>query len=104
MGVRSEDHAIAYLGDAPPPPLDQELLALTPIKIDPLTPTTRVKLDKASRINYGKIYTVEHNVKVEFLGKVDETSWKVLLEDFDRVWSHVKRPEQGHPALQTEHS
>lgn len=50
-----------------------------PIAVYPSTP--REKLDQMSRLNFGKIYTVEHNVKVRDVGKVTETS-KVDFEGY----------------------
>ncbi|KAF2114166.1 hypothetical protein BDV96DRAFT_600889 [Lophiotrema nucula] len=44
------------------------------------------KLDPLSRINFVKIYTVEHNVKVKDFGKVDaDNEWK-LVAQFNRHW------------------
>lgn len=37
------------------------------------------KLDPMSRLNYKKIYTVEHNVKVMSVGRVTKISLPVLL-------------------------
>lgn len=39
-----------------------------PIAIDPASP--REKLDQMSRLNFGKVYTVEFNVKVRNVGTV----------------------------------
>lgn len=43
--------------------------------------TPREKLDEASRINYAKVYTVEYNVKVLFIGKVDPDHKHRILGD-----------------------
>ena len=37
------------------------------------------KLDPRSRLNYSKIYTVEHNLKVMAVGRVTAASLPVLL-------------------------
>ncbi len=79
------DHAIIYTGDTPPDPLDGETLALEPIQLIPNT--ERDKLAIESRINYAKIYTVEHNVKVLFVGKIAPSSQRRLVEDFDYIWN-----------------
>lgn len=41
----------------------------------------RDKLDVTSRINYAKVYTIEYNVKVHFIGKVDPDHRHRLLGD-----------------------
>lgn len=43
------------------------------------------KLDPMSRIHYGKIYTIEHNVKVKPLGMVNGDSLTALLAQFQTV-------------------
>lgn len=85
-GVKPEDHAIVYVGREPPEILECESSALMrPIEVAGHSP--RDRLDRESRINYGKIYTVEHNVNVRFFGRVAESSKKNFFEDFDMVWS-----------------
>jgi hypothetical protein len=59
-------------------------LRLRPIRVIPKTP--RDKLEEQSRINYAKIYTVEHNVKVHFTGQVDKQDENRLIVDFDATW------------------
>lgn len=51
--------------------------------MDPLT--SQDKLLPASRVNYSKVYTVEHNVKVCFIGKIHEESEKTFFTDFKRI-------------------
>ncbi|OCK85582.1 hypothetical protein K432DRAFT_286426, partial [Lepidopterella palustris CBS 459.81] len=68
-------HAIIYTGSTPPEPLTEErprhhweLPLGHPIRVVP----TKIweKLDPISRVNFQKIYTVEHNVKVSDFGRV----------------------------------
>jgi hypothetical protein len=49
----------------------------------------REKLDIKSRINYAKVYTVEHNVKVCWIGKVAREHEQQLIVDYNAT----------HPAL-----
>lgn len=88
-GVKPDDHAIIYMGEEAPEPLERESLSLRSIKVDPKTP--RDKLEPESRINYAKIYTVEHNVKVLFIGKIAESSVARLMTDFDMVWDRKRK-------------
>lgn len=70
-GVHPEDHAVVYSSKREGPYyLEREkgLMTKHPIRIEVVN--TSHKLDPLSRLNYAKLYTVEHNVKVLFIGKV----------------------------------
>jgi hypothetical protein len=72
-------------------------LRLRPIRVIPKTP--RDKLEEQSRINYAKIYTVEHNVKVHFTGQVDKQDENRLIVDFDATWQkkrQISYSEEGY--------
>nr|OQO30903.1 hypothetical protein B0A51_03186 [Rachicladosporium sp. CCFEE 5018] len=61
----------------------------SPIRVNTDDPTD--KLDAESLIHYGKIYTVEHNVKVKPLGMVHDDYMNTLQQQFRDVW--VQRME-----------
>lgn len=44
------------------------------------------KLDPLSRINYGSVYTIEHNLKVKPFGMVNRDFFQPLLDQFGDVW------------------
>jgi hypothetical protein len=46
----------------------------------------RDELNAFSRVNFAKIYTVEHNVKVFDFGDVHEDYRDLLLHNFNSVW------------------
>jgi hypothetical protein len=71
---------------------------LSPIRVIPKSKTT--KLDPMSRINYSKIYTVEHNVKVYDFGDVDEDYHERLLEQWKKVLFYDQKA-QPSPEPQT---
>lgn len=94
-GVIPDDHAIVYVGDRPPPNLSGEhTLSKPPIEMIPKN--ARHKLEPASRINYAKIYTVEHNVKVCFIGRIAQSSEKQLMTDFDNTWNKKRQISAGY--------
>jgi len=63
-----EHHSVVYtIGSAEPQALPNENLSNVAIALDPLPGVT---LQPASRINFAKTYTVEHNLRVKKLGKV----------------------------------
>jgi hypothetical protein len=47
--------------------------------------TERHKLDQASRINYAKVYTVEHNVKVSFIGRIAQKYEQQVTTDYNET-------------------
>ncbi|KAF2415379.1 hypothetical protein EJ08DRAFT_571302, partial [Tothia fuscella] len=88
-GVEKNHHAIIYTGKEPKPqknekPKGKEHGMRRPIKVRPKAHTD--KLDDMSRINFAKIYTVEHNVKVYDFGKVDPEDEHALLSNFNDIW------------------
>ncbi|KAF2453991.1 hypothetical protein BDY21DRAFT_116615 [Lineolata rhizophorae] len=83
-------HAIIYTGKRPPKPLDIEAPAkgekgmLQPIRVRQRNPNQ--KMDSLSRVNFNKIYTVEHNVKVYDFGDVHKDDIWLLVQQFRSVW------------------
>lgn len=65
-------------------------LTRQPIRMEASSP--RHKLDRASRLNYAKIYTVEHNVKVWFIGEVHQESCEHLVADYNEMHPLLTAP------------
>jgi hypothetical protein len=88
-GVLKRNHAIIYTGKnepAPQPkeqPVEGEKGMLQAIRVNPLSKQGR--LHPLYRINFSKIYTVEHNVKVYNFGDVR----KEHIHRLRRQWHHV---------------
>jgi hypothetical protein len=59
------------------PAEERDLLITKPIAVEKASRDQ--KLDPMSRLNFKKIYTVEHNVKVMNVGKVTKDSLPVLI-------------------------
>jgi hypothetical protein len=96
-GVKLEDHAIVYMDDAKPKRLkDESKLSKDAIQVIRRSP--RDKLEPDSRINYAKMYTVEHNVKVLFIGKLAKESEKRFMIDFDATWASKTKMSYGNYA------
>ena len=85
-GVKADDHAIIYTGNTVPKEVNgEEKLYRKAIRVVPSSP--QHKLAPESRVNYAKVYTVEHNTKVWFIGEIHPGSektffaaWKSTLE------------------------
>jgi hypothetical protein len=72
-GIDASSHAIIYMSNSTPARLKSETgMTKEPICVDPATPDQ--KLGRLSRVNFAKIYTVEHNVKVLHVGSVAKQS------------------------------
>lgn len=56
----------------------------SPIRIDPLNEDDR--LDATSRMDYGKLYNIEHNVKVKPYGVVNNQSMQTLIKQWTQVF------------------
>jgi hypothetical protein len=85
-GVHPEDHAVVYSSRRGGPYLlerEEGLMKKSPIRIEMTSP--REKLDQLSRLNYAKVYTVEHNVKVVFIGRVAKECENVLIVAYNEA-------------------
>ena len=49
-------------------------------------------LDPISRLNFGKVYTIDYSVKVKSIGMVHRTSMRHLLYQFRDVWKSAFTP------------
>jgi hypothetical protein len=80
-GVIADDHAVIYTVDQAPEPLEGETgIHKRPVRVE--TFNNREKLAPQSRVNYSKLYTVEHNVKVLFIGRIHKDSEATFFGDF----------------------
>jgi hypothetical protein len=73
-GVHPEDHAVIYTSTTRTSTRTSEQRSLLTKHTHKATLASTNKLDPISRLNYAKLYTVEHDVKVWFIGKVDGKS------------------------------
>lgn len=89
--VTKSEHAIIYTGKSPPAPMPSEEpvrgeLGMRPdaIRVDP--DDREDKLDPRSRIDFGKVHTIQHNIKVKSYGKVNDKSLQALIQQFQNCW------------------
>jgi hypothetical protein len=75
--LRKDEHSIIYSGPVAPKPLAKEnpMIGesglLHPIKVD-IKLGSFERLSDMSRINFAKVYTIEHNCLVRAVGRVNE--------------------------------
>jgi hypothetical protein len=97
-GLNKNEHAIIFTGSkAPQPKGDEKPNASNPLE-QGMRPPIRVKqktheekLDIMSRLNYRKIYTVEHNVKVRDFGEVHKNYKERLVSNFHAAWGFHRK-------------
>jgi hypothetical protein len=70
-------HVQVYAGPTPPPLLEGERLRNKPVQIE-IDPLTEEGLQPTSRVDFSKVYTVNHNLKFCSIGKVKEEHYKAL--------------------------
>ncbi|KAK6062378.1 hypothetical protein SCUP234_07286 [Seiridium cupressi] len=95
-GVKPKGHGMVYSDDHRKPP---SLLKHEPdLGFKPVMVTMEVEegLAKESRANYSKLVTVEHNVKVFFIGTIKRSHFRVVKEAVDKCWENKKstQPEK----------
>jgi hypothetical protein len=77
-----KDHGIIHTTLTPPVPLVGEHLTKYSLRVEA---NYGEELDPHSRINYGKAYAVEHNVKVLDIGMVTEGHRYMIKNYFDEA-------------------
>jgi hypothetical protein len=90
-GLHASDHAVIYTGKAPLMK-EREKITKRAIRMIPINP--KHKLDNASRLNYAKLYTIEHNVKVQFIGAVAPKYEQQVVIDYNAT--HQPLPDRPY--------
>lgn len=91
-GVKKSEHVIIHTGSQAPLPLASESPArgdssMRPFPIRVIADNPTDKLDDESRLDLGKVSTIQHNVKVKPFGNVHPSSMDALISQFQNVWS-----------------
>lgn len=90
--MRASKHGIVYENGRhrkPPRLLKNEpVLGYNPVGLDIYAPNE--KLAAESRVNYSKLVTIEHNVKVFFIGRVIQQDLDYLQEAVNDCWGKKK--------------
>jgi hypothetical protein len=80
----------------------EKKLLKKPVRVTSTSP--KDKLDKASRVNYSKVYTIEHNLKVCFIGQIHKDSEAIFftmvrteLEGSDEDKAESKKKKEKKP-------
>lgn len=88
-GTAAQDHGLVYdeLYGNPGLLTDEPELGFGPLPVMILPGLSEFEtIDGASRINYAKLHTVEHNLSVQILGSI-ATEWvEQLVNNVDQAW------------------
>ncbi|KAF2159660.1 hypothetical protein M409DRAFT_29827 [Zasmidium cellare ATCC 36951] len=93
-GVKKSEHAIIHSGrDAPQPKTHERPQrgedSIRPIPIRVVPDNREEALEPMSRLDFGKVHTIQHNIKVRPFGMVHPDSKTALYEQFQNVWSNT---------------
>jgi hypothetical protein len=79
-GVQSQYYAVVYAQGSEPLFAPGEMMTKRPISI--VVENNLEKLDPMSRLNFGRVYTVEHNLKVSKVGRIAPEDMHALEANF----------------------
>ncbi|KAI0598153.1 hypothetical protein F4775DRAFT_601592 [Biscogniauxia sp. FL1348] len=84
-GVKADKHGIIYSAKYKPKPLKGEPpLGFAPVALNLYAEGE--KLAKESRVNYSKLVTIEHNVKVYFIGSIIRSHFDIVQDAVNECW------------------
>lgn len=105
-GINKSEHAVIYSGRSAPemdrterPRRGEQGVLAQPIRVDPDDASER--LDSWSRLDFGKVYNIEHKVKVRSFGMVNAASRPALQTQFRMVWEQRQAGPGSQVQLQT---
>ncbi|KAM7208821.1 hypothetical protein V8F20_000984, partial [Naviculisporaceae sp. PSN 640] len=86
-GVKARTHGIIYPKGSRAHTLPGEPpLGFRPVKVELDIPSERIV--KESRVNYSKLVTVEHNVRVFFIGRICPEDMPTVHQSVDNCWEY----------------
>ncbi|KAK0626456.1 hypothetical protein B0T14DRAFT_422405, partial [Immersiella caudata] len=98
-GVKPNKHGIIYaVGGRASLVKNEPPLGFRPVRVQ-LDLATE-KLAAESRVNYSKLVTVEHNVKVFFIGSIVREDFRIVNDAVDKCWYDKNRrvgANRDHP-------
>ena len=99
--VRQPDqssHSILHCGKEPPRPLEGEVgMILPPIRMKAAHPS--VALPPTARVQFGRVYRIDHDVQVKPLGLVHDESMAVLFSSFSKTCVQLSGPGPSGAAI-----
>ncbi|GAB7326379.1 hypothetical protein MBLNU13_g10410t2 [Cladosporium sp. NU13] len=91
--ANKNEHGIVFTGKSAPVTQNERGMQPKAIRVNP--DDKGAVLDPKSRLNYGKVYNIEHNVKVKNFGSLSPEYLTALLEQFTAVFTSKIRMAAG---------
>jgi len=92
--VKPNQHGIVYTIPGRPQLLrDEPRLGFSPVRLE--TDVSIETLALESRVNYSKLVTVEHNVKVFFIGRIVAEDMGIVDAAVNQCWAGKVRKDSG---------
>ncbi|OHE97419.1 hypothetical protein CORC01_07324 [Colletotrichum orchidophilum] len=91
-GVKAHKHGMIYSHKPHRPLRDEPKLGFPPVRVR--ITLEGEKLAKESRVNYSKLVTVEHNVKVLFIGYIGPGDFEYVEDAVDDCWEKKTRAKK----------
>jgi hypothetical protein len=89
-GAKPTKHGVIYQHGRNPHTLKNEpKLGFRPVAMH--IEAVGEKLARESRVNYAKLMTIEHNVKVFFIGRIADEDWETVSNAVDICWRDKKK-------------
>ncbi|KAK3325340.1 hypothetical protein B0H66DRAFT_119375 [Apodospora peruviana] len=89
-GLKPRTHGIIYSEGSKPKLLQGEpKLGFSPVRMNLDYPSERLAME--SRVNYSKLITVEHNLKVFFIGRIASSHLNIVADAVDECWSYKNK-------------
>ncbi|KAH7152906.1 hypothetical protein EDB81DRAFT_931265 [Dactylonectria macrodidyma] len=94
-GTKPEKHGMIYEKGHKSKLLSGEpKLGFAPVKVE--IHQDGEKLSRESRVNYSKLITVEHNVKVFFIGRIAASDYDLVADAVNRCWEEKIHRKKKH--------
>ncbi|KAH7141230.1 hypothetical protein B0J13DRAFT_526478 [Dactylonectria estremocensis] len=94
-GTKPEKHGMIYEKGHKSKLLSGEpKLGFAPVKVE--LHQDGEKLSRESRVNYSKLITVEHNVKVFFIGRIAAADYDLVADAVNRCWEEKIHRKKKH--------
>ncbi|KAM5356417.1 hypothetical protein ACJ41O_003063 [Fusarium nematophilum] len=94
-GVKPDKHGIIHEVNTRAVSLSEEpRLGFAPVRVQIYEDGERIS--KESRVNYSKLITVEHNVKVLFIGRVTSNDFDIVADAVNVCWESKTRHRKRH--------
>ncbi|KAK4454881.1 hypothetical protein QBC34DRAFT_103441 [Podospora aff. communis PSN243] len=96
-GVKARKHGVVYMAGEKPKMLRGEpQLGFRPVRMLSDCPTETLRPE--SRIHYSRFTTIEHDIRVSFVGRIMAEDMQIVNDAVDMAWSCTRSRKRGRGA------